>query len=284
MKKQRYLFIILIGIFSLAGAALVIFNFFVPKASGLLIETSPASTVYINGEEVGRTPYTSLKSPGEITLRLIPDSFGMPLSPYEEKINLVSGVETVVRRYFGANETFTEGEVLSFEKLASKNTSGITVITDPENVQVAIDEVSKGISPYTTQDAEDGVKKIKLSAEGLKDREIEVNLINGYKLIAFIKLSKIEVQKKVEVEENTIKMVKILETPTGFLRIRKEASSSAAEVGRVKEGEEYELMGASTKGDWYKISPQEGVTGWVTSQYSEVVTKEKSATESAKTP
>lgn len=284
MKKQRYLFIILISVFSLAGAALVIFNFFVPKASGLLIETSPASTVYINGEEVGRTPYTSLKSPGEITLRLIPDSFGMPLAPYEEKINLVSGVETVVRRYFGASETFTEGEVLSFEKLASKDTSGVTVITNPENVQVIIDGVSKGISPYTTQEIENGVKKIKLSAEGLKDREIEVNLVSGYKLVAFIQLSKVEAQKKVEVEENTVKMVKILETPTGFLRIRKEASSSAAEVGRVKEGEEYELIGESTQGDWYKISPKEDVTGWVTSQYSEVVTKEKAATESAKTP
>jgi hypothetical protein len=284
MKKQRFLFIILISVFGLAAAALVIFNFFVPKASGLLIETSPASTVYINGEEVGRTPYTSLKSPGEITLRLIPDSFGMPLTPYEEKIGLVSGVETVVRRYFGANETFTEGEVLSFEKLTSKNTSGITVITDPENVQVTIDGVSKGISPYTTQEIEDGVKKIKLSAEGLKDREIEVNLISGYKLVAFIKLSKIETAKKVEVEEDVVKMVKILETPTGFLRIRKEASSSAAEVGRVKEGEEYELMGESAQGDWYKISPKEGVTGWVTNQYSEVVTKERTATESAKTP
>ncbi len=283
MKKQRYLFIALIIIFTIAGAVLIIFNFFVPKASGLLVETSPASTVYVNGEEVGRTPYTSLKSPGEITLRLIPDSFGTPLSPYEEKINLVSGVETVIRRYFGANETATEGEVLSFEKLSSKNISGITVITDPEGAQITIDGVSKGVSPYTTSEIEQGVKNIKLSAEGLKDREIEVNLVAGYKLVAFIKLAKVETVKKAEVKNETIKMVKILETPTGFLRVRKEASSSASEVGRVSEGEEYELIDENTQGDWYKISPEKNIVGWVTSQYSEIVTKEKAATESAKT-
>lgn len=286
MKKQRILLIILLIIFVLAGVSLVVFNFFVPKASGLLIETSPASTVYINGEEVGRTPYTSLRKPSEITLRLIPDSFGTPLVPFEEKVNLVSGVETVVRRYFGVSEAFTEGEVLSFEKLSSKNSSGITIITDPENVQIIINGISKGTSPYTSQSIEDGITKIKLSAGGLKDREVEVNLVKGYKLIAFIKLSKTDVPNKVEdvKKEESVKMVRILKTPTGFLRVRKEASSSALEVTQVKTGGEYQLIGENTNGDWFKISPEEGVTGWVTSQYSEVFSKNLSATGSAVTP
>ncbi len=286
MKKQRYLLISLLTIFILAGVSLIVFNFFVPKASGLLIETSPASTVYINGEEVGRTPYTSLRKPNEITLRLIPDSFGTPLAPFEEKVNLVSGVEIVVRRYFGVSEAFTEGEVLSFEKLPNNNTSGITIITDPENVQITIDGISKGVSPYTSQKIEDGIAKIKLSSSGLKDREVEVNLVKGFKLIAFIKLSKTEVPKKIDniKEEESVRIVKILKTPTGFLRVRNDATGSATEVGQVKSGEEYKLLGESVQGDWFKISPKEGVTGWVTSQYSEVVKKSSSATGSAETP
>lgn len=286
MKKLRSLLIVLLVIFCLAAVGLVIFNFFVPKASGLLIETSPASTVYVNGEEVGRTPYTSLRKSSEISLRLIPDSFGQPLAPFEEKINLVSGVETVVRRYFGSSETFTEGEILSFEKLPSKNSTGVTVITDPENVQIEINGVSKGATPYTSTSVESGISKLKLLANGYKSREVEVSLIKGYKLIGFIKLSKaeapvsVEETKKVAVEE---KFVKILKTPTGFLRVRGEASSSAKEVGQVKPGEEYIMLGEDEKGDWFNILIKEGVTGWVTSQYSEVLTKKSTeASASAK--
>lgn len=284
MKKLRFLLIALLIIFSLAGVALVVFNFLIPKASGLLIETSPASTVYINGEEVGRTPYTSLRKPGEITLRLIPDSFGNPLAPFEEKVNLVSGVETVVRRYFGTSEEFTEGEILSFEALPSKNNSGITVITDPENVQITLNGISKGASPYTSQSVEDGVAKLKLSGVELKDREVEVNLVNGFKLIAFIKLAKTETPKKVEEikKEEPVKMVKILKTPTGFLRVRMDASSSAREVGQVKPGDEYALLSEDGRGEWFKITLKEGTVGWVTSQYSEVISKSEEATGSAK--
>src|SRR3972149_7140006 len=220
MKKLRILLIIFLIVFGLAGLGLLFFNFFVPKASGLLIETTPVSAVYINGEEVGRTPYTSLRKPSEIVLRLIPDSFGTPLSPFEEKINLVSGVETVVRRYFGNSELTTEGEILSFEKLPSKNGTGITIITDPESAQVTINGVSKGTTPYTSQNIEAGVNKIKLNTQGFKDREVEVNIIKGFKLIAFIKLSEIEIPKTPELPRVTsVKMVKILKTPTGFLRV-----------------------------------------------------------------
>ena len=285
MKKLRSLLIVLLVIFCLAAVGLVIFNFFVPKASGLLIETSPASTVYIDGEEVGRTPYTSLRKSGEMSLRLIPDSFGQPLAPFEEKINLVSGVETVVRRYFGSSEIFTEGEILSFEKLPSKSSTGVTIISDPENVQIEINGVSKGATPYTSTNIESGVSKLKLTANGYKSRELEVSLIKGYKLISFIKLSKVEAPKIVEeVKKEVIeeKLVRILKTPTGFLRVRNEASSSAQEVGQVKPGEEYKLLGEDEKGEWFKIFFKEGITGWVTGQYSEIVMKSSEASSSAK--
>lgn len=285
MNKQRLLFIILLIIFALAGVALIVFNFFVPKASGLLIETSPASTVYINGEEVGRTPYTSIRKPGEITLRCIPDSFGTPLAPFEEKISLVSGVETVVRRYFGISDVFTEGEVLSFEKMPDRNATGITVVTEPENVQIRVNGADRGVTPFTTKTVNEGITKLNLVAAGYKDREVEVNLVKGYGLIAFIKMSKTEavVLPDNEEKETGVKVVKILDTPTGFLRVRKEASSSAVEVGRVNEGEEYNLIEESNAGDWFKISPLQGVEGWVTAQYSEITTKASSATDSAKT-
>ena len=281
MGKLRTILIVLLVLFTLAGVGTMVFNFLVPKSGGLLIETSPASTIYINGEEVGRTPYTSLRKAGEITLRLIPDSFGQPLSPFEEKINLVSGVETVVRRYFGDSREKTEGEILSFEKLPTKSETGIIVVTEPEGAQVVIDTVSKGTSPYSASSLESGVHTLKLSVNGYKDRSVELNLIKGFKLVAYVKLAKLEIQenKIEEVKPVTQKLVKILSTPTGFLRVRSEASSSAKEVGQVKPGGEFGYLGESEDGDWYKINFDEELEGWVTGQYSEVI--EKTATESA---
>ena len=141
MKKIRLILILLTITFSIACVSLLVFNFLLPKAGGLLIETSPASTIYIDGEEVGRSPYTALRKSGEISLRLIPDSFGQPLAPFEDKITLVSGVETVVRRFFGNSDKYSEGEILTFEKLTERGASGITIISDPENIQIEIDGV-----------------------------------------------------------------------------------------------------------------------------------------------
>lgn len=271
--------IIFLLIFVLAGLGLTFFNFFVPKAGGLLIETSPASTVYINGEEVGRTPYTSLRKAEEITLRLIPDSFGHPLTPFEEKINLVPGVETVVRRYFSDSGDKSEGEVLSFEKLPSRSETGIIVVSDPESVQVTLDSLVKGTTPFSETVLESGTHTLKLSMNGYKDRGVELNLIKGYKLVAFVKLARLDVsENRVEEIQKPVseKYIKILNTPTGFLRVRSEASSSAKEVGQVKPGEEYRYLGESTDGSWYQINFDEEIEGWVTGQYSEIVTKTSS--------
>ncbi|KKR11613.1 MAG: hypothetical protein UT39_C0005G0048 [Candidatus Woesebacteria bacterium GW2011_GWA1_39_21] len=273
MKKLRTLLIVLIVIFVLAGFGLATFNFIVPKASGLLIETTPASMVYINGEDVGRTPFTSLRKTGEISLRLVPESFGQPLAPFEEKINLVSGVETVVRQYFGSSDKFTEGEILSFEKLSSAKSAGITILTDPENVQILINGISKGSSPYTSSAVDSGVNEIQLMANGYKSRTIEVTPISGYKLIAFVKLAQVDIPAAAEPtpSEESQKMVKILKTPTGFLRVRDEASTSAKEIGQVKPGNEYKYLGEDEKGQWYKINFSQNLDGWITSAYSEII-------------
>ena len=286
MNKFRALLVTLLVIFFLAGISLIIFNFFVPKTGGLLIETSPASTIYINGEDVGRTPYTSLRKPGEVTLRLVPDTFGQPLPPFEERINLVSGVETVVRRFFGSSDIYTEGEILTFEKLPSDKSIGISIMSDPDNVQVEIDSVSKGTTPFSSSSIEHGTHTVKFSAVGYKDRIIDINLEDGYKLLAILKLSKSEqVAPSVAQDQSKVateKMVRILGTPTGFLRVRDQASTSAKEIGQVKPGEEYVYVDKDLTGNWFKIDLKKGIAGWITSQYSELFDKEVIATDSGK--
>ena len=76
-----------------------------------------------------------------------------------------------------------------------------------------------------------------------------------------------EVEEEVVEEDKTISVV-ILETPTGYLRVRKEPSTLAEEVGRVKPGEEYELLDEDEKTGWYKIQLDEGDEGWISNQYA----------------
>src|SRR3990172_6177999 len=116
MNKTRIILIVVLVLLVLAGVALGIFTFFLPKKAGLTVETNPVSTVFVNGEEMGRTPYKITLSQGEITLKLVPDSFGSPLIPYETKVELVAGVDTVVRRIFDSTDEYSQGEIISFNK------------------------------------------------------------------------------------------------------------------------------------------------------------------------
>jgi uncharacterized protein YgiM (DUF1202 family) len=58
-----------------------------------------------------------------------------------------------------------------------------------------------------------------------------------------------------------------LQTPTGFLRVRDQASLNGAEIGQVKPGETYALLDEQT--GWYQIKLTNGKTGWISSQYAQ---------------
>lgn len=61
--------------------------------------------------------------------------------------------------------------------------------------------------------------------------------------------------------------VTIKETPTGWLRVRSEASTQSTEVAKVNPGESYAYL--DQKSGWYKIAYQEGKAGWISGQYAE---------------
>ena len=61
--------------------------------------------------------------------------------------------------------------------------------------------------------------------------------------------------------------VVILETPTGFLRVRSNASVNAPEIARVNPGERIELVEESN--GWYLIRLSDGMQGWISAQYAQ---------------
>lgn len=283
MFKIRAVILAFFGLIILVGLVFFAVGLLKPKVAGIYIETNPASTVFINSEQEGRTPFRVTRSPGEVTLKLIPDSFQVPLSTYETRVLLVEGVETVVRWDFGEFDQASEGETISFEKTGSGETS-LVIVSIPDSAEVSIDGFQKAFTPYKTSSVSVGDHTLTLRAQGFKERSFRVKIHQGYKLTALVKLSE---DKKQSGEANVLPeadkredvgvgekkdVIEILTTPTGFLRVRSEPSTLATEVGKVSPGETFELLEEDEKTGWYKIEYEEGGEGgWISNQYAKKV-------------
>lgn len=248
-----------------------------PAQAGLRIETNPQATVFINSTEMGSTPYEAVRSPGEVTVRLVPLAINGSLAPWETNVSLTEGIQTIVRRDFGETELQSSGEVLSFEKKAG-NSASLAVVSSPDSSQVTLDGEKRGFTSLPVDSLTLGEHRIVVSQAGYKDREISVKTIGGYKLTVFAMLAQLTEQTYLEASSSASVMgeessgskeqVEVLDTPTGFLRVRLEPSTSASESGRVSPGKKYDLVEESKDGKWYKIEYQTGNEGWISSQYA----------------
>jgi hypothetical protein len=275
-KKPVFLFIIflLISILVVVG-----YLFLKPKSAILNIQTEPQSSVFIDGVQSGRTPFKKSLKPGIVRLRIVPDSFENPLIPFETDIELLGGIETVVRRDFSDLEEMASGEILTFEKIGKGETE-LKIETYPETTQITINDSVKAFSPYTSLNLESGKHNLKISAPDYKDREVEISLEKGYRLKVFVKLAETDAvlskEKEPEISEKedvTEFRIKILDTPTGYLRVRSQPSVSALEIGRVSPGEEYEYVGEDETNEWFEIVFEDNKNGWVSSEYAERIEK-----------
>lgn len=288
MGKIRTIALIVLLIILVAVAGLFFLGYFKPKGAGLLIETTPFSSVFINGEQVGRTPYKETRKPGEIMVKLVPESFDEPLVPYETKVTLTSGIETVIKREFGKSENMSSGEILSFEKVGGGEAS-LSVVSIPDSAQISIDSSTRAFTPYKTSTLAPGKHTVLVSAPGYVEKTLDLKTFKGYKLTAFVQLAKSEKlqetdEPKEEIEESEKPeeiLIEILSTPTGFLRVRSEPSTLGKEVGQVEPGEQFVLLEEDEDTGWFKIEYEKGKeglpakTGWISNQYAEKVNEDE---------
>lgn len=64
--------------------------------------------------------------------------------------------------------------------------------------------------------------------------------------------------------------VTILDTPTGYLNVRRGPGTNFEKITTVKPGEKYQLVSENQKAGWYEIKLDETRTGWVTKQYAKI--------------
>lgn len=274
MKNLKIILLMILIVSGIIIATLYFTGYFNPKGAGIFIETSPVSNVYINGEQVGKTPYKEIHDPGDIVVKLVPESFDIPLAPYETSLRLVPGVETVVTREFGESDDMSSGEVVSFEEVASDETS-VAIVSIPDTAQVSIDGVVQGHSPYKTSTITESDHTITVSSPGYIERNIDITPVKGYMLTAFVQLLP-DPEAIVQEEENDepileVYEVKILSTPVGYLRVRDIASTAGEEVGRVDPDETYPFVEEDEDSGWVKIEYEDGKEGWVSGDYAEKV-------------
>lgn len=265
------------GLFLLFVSVLTYVGFFNKSNAGILIDSNLKANVFINNREVGVTPYESQLKPGEIIVKIKPVVNGNEvLDDYETKINLISGVQTIIKRDFKQKEIDSSGVIVSFEKDGS-NDSSIAVVSIPGGAKVEIDNKFVGYTPFEF-DISAGNHEVKISYRNYEEMKLPIVVYKGYKLTAFIKLAglkKVEATNQVGVEEQGLGIKEIktkikIKNKYSFVSVKSGASFGFPEVGQIVQGEEYEVIESGEKGKWYKIS-FEDKEGWVSAGMVEVV-------------
>lgn len=257
--------------------------------AALQINTNPPANVFIDGKVLGKTPFQSSEmQSGEITVKLIPESTDEPLSSWEGKITLNSGVLTLIERELAYSEESSSGQILTLEKSKDKEKASLTVISNPDGALIHIDGEAKGFTPITIDQVGTGDHQIVLSKDGYLEKSIRARAVAGFKLLVNAKMGEETdfSDTSAATESGTPApsgkpttapgssssssiTIEIKETPTGWLRVRKEASTASAEVGKVNPGEKYEVL--EEKNGWYKIEYEEDSEGWISGQYAQKI-------------
>lgn len=275
--------------------------FFKPSDAGLKVDANPAGVVYIDGKEVGRTPYESEKlSSGEKTIKIVPEQTFGNLKTWEIKVKLVSGALAVVRKDFNEDEAQSSSYIISMEPIVDKKSASLLVVSIPDSAVVRLDGESKGFTPVSLDKLIEGDKTITLTAPDFTEKTINAKLYNGFKTIINVtlaqsaevteltptpslavsptpsakptgKISPTPTAKATPTGKVTPTIpakpyVEIKATETGWLRVRQEASKTSLEIGRVNPGEKYALLDEVT--GWYKISFGASKEGWISSTYA----------------
>lgn len=276
MAKKRFKVAILVfsGVGILLSVIFIVLRLANPAKAGLYIESTPSAVVLVDDREVGKTPFKGDFIPGQVVVKLVPLQAGSYLAPYQTQLTLVAGVRTVVHWDFGATQETSSGDVITFDRSAAA--PSITLAVLPVDANVAIDGANEGMSPIKKTGVAPGDHSIVLSKDGYMNRTISVRAMDGYSVVVVATLASessviAPISTPVPIGINKDEII-ILKTPTGYLRVRSEPSSLGNEIGRVNQGDRFEIVGRDEKSGWFKIllGSQEG---WISNQYARQLTE-----------
>ncbi|PIV00586.1 hypothetical protein COS54_02700 [Candidatus Shapirobacteria bacterium CG03_land_8_20_14_0_80_39_12] len=257
--------------------------------AALQIDATPVANVFVDGKLLGKTPYQGSDwKAGEVAVKLIPDSATTPLASWEGRVQLTSGVLTLINREFAVTENESAVQILNLEKIKDKKASSLSVVSDPDVSLITIDGEAKGFTPLLIDQIGIGDHQITIAKEGYVEKTVKAKTIAGFKLMVNVKLAQkpgsqiatasgtpMPTSKASKVTPTTSprvtslpgqKQVLIKDTPTSWLRVRMEPSTTATEAAKVNPGEKFPFL--DEESGWLKIEYEPGKEGWISGQYA----------------
>lgn len=274
--KSVFLFLV-----PLLIAILIFFGilFFLDRKTGkgaLQVTSVPQSNIYLDNKLIGTTPFCAcdlaqMIPVGDYVIKLVPAASSF--RPFEEKLTINKGTLTVVDRTFG-NSGESNGSVISLSSLSSKKDIEVLVISLPDKSNVFLDNNPVGVTPLLLKQVSESDHDLRVTLNGYKDKSIKIKTSLGFKLSSLVFLG-VDIDllnppaaSPTATSSPTISVPKvlILNTPTGFLRVRESNAVSSSEIAQVKPGESYEFI--SETENWFKIKLNDGKEGWISASYA----------------
>src|SRR3989344_800715 len=272
MKRLLFYIIPLLGVLIIFAGVVLFLNQNFGKGA-LQVTSAPRSQIYLNGQLIGETPLCKCDPKdvipiGNYRIRLIPKEGNS--KPYDEQITINKSTLTVVDRTFGENSS---GSVITLMPLSNKKETELMVISFPDKTNVFLDNNQKGVTPILLKNVIESDHELKLTKEGYLDKTLRIRTAPGFRLksIVFLSVDPNVASASSQTPLTTpqvpkVAKITVLDTPTGFLRVREDSSITSSEIGRVSPGDSLELV--AEKEGWFQIKMTDGKTGWISSQYA----------------
>lgn len=275
----------LIGILTIAFCIFIVvqlmFSILSKKEGRLRVVSHPGAAVFIDNVMKGNTPFENVFKEGEYMLKIVPDGVATAAASWQKKVSVYTGSLTHVDVQLESTDIASWADVfwVTKRKMFDKN-GGIQVQTEPAGALVYIDNDEKGVSPITIDNITSDLHELSVFSPGFSKRSKKIKITPGFDLHAFIKLAidpsqkvKYSVQDKIVEATSAAQLkepsntVKILDTPTGWLRVREEPTLAGSESARVNPGQRFELLEEQT--GWFKIRIDGQKEGWISDQYAQ---------------
>lgn len=291
MKRKIGFFVSILVCIVLVVGGIKLFSGGGSKEGVLKVASNPTASVFLDNKHVGRTPVETKVASGDYTIRLVPETTTQALASWQGSIKIAPDILTYVNANLAESEFTTSVEIMWLEKITSK-LAEVSVRTNPDGAMASIDGETKGITPISVPNITAGDHALAIISSGFLPRNIKIKTTAGYKLNAVVKLalsgetppeaspSPTPVAgtptpsgkttptptKIASTTDPTKPFITIKDTPTGFLRVRIEPSTSASEAARVNPGEKYHVEDEKT--GWYQIKYDTKNLGWISGQYA----------------
>ena len=266
------------------------------RKAGLLVTADPQANIQVNQEPSGLSPFRNndLKA-GEYDIKIIPQD--PSLQPWESRVSLTAGTLTIVERHLAVDPTKAHGFVLHFTKTDKKDSAEISITSIPNSVSVLIDSQPAGFTPTFNNSITPGTHTITLTAPGYQDEIINANIQAGHQLNIDSQLASQSVEVPLTPTSTptptpppdpsptsspgtitplpsqatsaaiTRPYVEILSTPTGWLRVRQEPTTSSSEIAKVNPGDKFPYL--DSQSGWYQIQLTDQ-SGWISGTYAKL--------------